>query len=56
LKLPLHIRDILKSNIPIIALTADVTTADVENAKQLVMNDYVSIDEKLLFNKINKHV
>jgi CheY-like chemotaxis protein len=30
-----YIRDILKSNIPIIALTADVTTADVENAKQL---------------------
>jgi PAS domain S-box-containing protein len=53
-----YIRDILKSNIPIIALTADVTTADVEKCKAVGMNDYVSkpIDEKLLFNKINKHV
>ncbi len=53
-----HVREILKSNISIIALTADVTTADVEKCKAVGMNDYISkpIDEKLLFNKINKHI
>jgi CheY-like chemotaxis protein len=53
-----YIRNILKSNIPIITLTADVTTADVEKCKTVGMNDYISqpIDEKLLFDKINNHV
>jgi CheY-like chemotaxis protein len=53
-----YIRNILKSNIPIIALTADVTNADVEKCKAVGMNDYISkpIDEKLLFDKINKHL
>ena len=54
----IHVREILKSTIPIIALTADVTTADVEKCKAVGMNDYISkpIDEKVLFNKINKHI
>ncbi|MFV5694992.1 ATP-binding protein [Flavobacterium sp. LB3P122] len=51
-----HIRNTMKSNIPIIALTADVTSADVEKCKAVGMNDYLSkpIDEKLLYNKINQ--
>jgi CheY-like chemotaxis protein len=51
-----YIRNIIKSNIPIIALTADVTTVDVEKCKAVGMNDYVSkpIDEKDLYNKINQ--
>jgi PAS domain S-box-containing protein len=54
----LYIRNVLNSNIPIIALTADVTTADVEKCTAVGMNDYISkpIDEKLLFDKINKHL
>lgn len=53
-----YIRDVLKSTIPIIALTADVTTADVAKCKAVGMNDYISkpIDEKLLLSKINKHI
>jgi CheY-like chemotaxis protein len=53
-----YIREVLKSKIPIIALTADVTTADVEKCKAVGMNDYISkpIDEKLLISKINKHI
>jgi CheY-like chemotaxis protein len=40
--------------IPIIALTADVTTVDVEKCKSVGMNDYISkpLDEKLLYTKI----
>ncbi|HEX9151737.1 MAG TPA: ATP-binding protein, partial [Flavobacterium sp.] len=51
-----HIRNTLKSDIPIIALTADVTSADVKKCKAVGMNDYVSkpIDEKLLYSKINQ--
>jgi CheY-like chemotaxis protein len=43
-----HIRKTMKSTIPIIALTADVTTVDVENAAA-GMNDYISkpLDEKV---------
>ena len=50
-----HIRQVMKSDIPIIALTADVTSVDVEKCKSLGMNDYISkpIDEKLLLTKIN---
>jgi PAS domain S-box-containing protein len=49
-----YIRSILKYQIPIIALTADVTTADLEKCKAMGMNDYISkpVDEKLLYNKI----
>jgi CheY-like chemotaxis protein len=40
--------------IPIIALTADVTTADLEKCKAVGMNDYISkpVDERLLYGKI----
>ena len=49
-----YIRNTMKLAIPIIALTADVTTVDVEKCKVLGMNDYVSkpLDERLLYNKI----
>ncbi len=49
-----HIRDILKSDIPIIALTADVTTVDLAKCKAVGMNDYISkpVDEKVLYSKI----
>jgi CheY-like chemotaxis protein len=40
-------------NIPIIALTADVTTIDADKARAVGMNDYISkpIDEQLLYKK-----
>ena len=43
---------------PIIALTADVTTVDVEKCKAVGMNDYISkpIDDKLLYSKIIKYL
>jgi two-component system CheB/CheR fusion protein len=46
----------MNSSIPIIALTADVTSIDVEKALSVGMNDYISkpIDEKLLYSKIIK--
>jgi len=49
-----YIRNTMKSNIPIIALTADVTTVDVEKCKAVGMNDYVSkpLDERILYTKI----
>jgi len=49
-----YIRNQLKSHVPIIALTADVTTVDLEKCKEVGMNDYISkpIDEKILYNKI----
>ncbi len=49
-----HIRNTMNLQIPIIALTADVTTVDVEKCKSFGMNDYISkpLDEKLLFTKI----
>ncbi|TDE07264.1 response regulator [Flavobacterium sandaracinum] len=49
-----HIRNTLNSVVPIIALTADVTTVDVEKCKAAGMNDYLAkpIDEKLLYSKI----
>ena len=51
-----YIRKEMNSQIPIIALTADVTTVDVEKCKAVGMNDYISkpIDEKLLLIKIMK--
>jgi PAS domain S-box-containing protein len=49
-----YIRDHISTTIPIIALTADVTTTDLQKCKEVGMNDYVSkpIDEKILYNKI----
>lgn len=49
-----YIRKKMNLKIPIIALTADVTTVDVEKCKAVGMDDYIAkpIDEKLLFNKI----
>lgn len=49
-----HIRSGLKSTIPIIALTADVTTVDLAKCKAVGMNDYIAkpVDERVLYNKI----
>jgi CheY-like chemotaxis protein len=49
-----YIRSKMNSKIPIIALTADVTTADLKNCTAVGMNDYISkpLDEKLLYDKI----
>lgn len=51
-----YIRKHFDKEIPIIALTADVTTTDVEKCKAVGMNDYISkpIDEKLLYKKLNR--
>ena len=51
-----YIRHTMHLAIPIIALTADVTTADVTKCKAVGMNDYISkpVDEKLLYSKIIK--
>lgn len=48
------IRNELKSDIPIIALTADVTTVDLAKCRAVGMNDYIAkpVDEKLLYSKI----
>ncbi len=53
-----YIRTKMNSQIPIIALTADVTSLDVEKSKTIGMNDYLSkpIDEKLLYDKIIKYL
>ncbi len=49
-----YIRNELHSKIPIIALTADVTTVDLEKCKAVGMNDYIAkpVDERLLYSKI----
>ena len=49
-----YIRNTMKSDIPIIALTADVTTVDLAKCKAVGMNDYLAkpIDEQLLYTKI----
>ena len=49
-----YIRNTMNSNIPIIALTADVTTVDLAKCKAIGINDYISkpVEEKLLYNKI----
>ena len=49
-----YIRNVLKSSIPIIALTADVTTGDLAKCRAVGMNDYIAkpVDERLLFSKI----
>jgi PAS domain S-box-containing protein len=53
-----YIRNEMNSGVPIIALTADVTTVDVEKCKAAGMNDYISkpIDDKLLYSKIIKYL
>lgn len=49
-----YIRKTMKSKIPIIALTADVTTVDLAKCKEVGMDDYIAkpVDEKLLYNKM----
>jgi CheY-like chemotaxis protein len=49
-----YIRNTMKLNIPIIALTADVTTVDLAKCKAVGMNDYIAkpVDERLLYSKI----
>ena len=49
-----YIRNKMKSKIPIIALTADVTTVDLAKCKAVGMNDYIAkpIDERVLYSKI----
>ena len=49
-----YIRNVLHSKIPIIALTADVTTVDLAKCKAVGMNDYIAkpVDERILYSKI----
>jgi PAS domain S-box-containing protein len=49
-----YIRSTMKSSIPIIALTADVTTVDLARCKSVGMNDYIAkpVDERMLYSKI----
>lgn len=49
-----YIRKNMNSKIPIIALTADVTTVDLAKCKAVGMNDYLAkpVDERLLYRKI----
>ena len=49
-----YIRKTMKSKIPIVALTADVTTVDLAKCKAIGMNDYITkpVDEKILYNKV----
>jgi len=48
------IRNKMNSKIPIIALTADVTTVDLEKCKAVGMDDYIAkpVDERVLYSKI----
>ncbi|MFO7997723.1 MAG: ATP-binding protein [Bacteroidales bacterium] len=52
-----YIRNILNLQVPIIALTADVTTVDLEKCTSVGMDDYIAkpLDEKLLYRKIVFH-
>jgi len=49
-----YIRNKMNSDIPIIALTADVTTVDLAKCKAVGMNDYIAkpVDERLLYSKM----
>ena len=49
-----YIRNKMNSKIPIIALTADVTTVDLEKCRTVGMNDYIAkpVDETILYTKI----
>jgi len=53
-----YIRTKMNSQIPIIALTASITSVEIEKCNAVGMNDYSEkpIDEKLLHNKIMKHL
>ncbi len=53
-----YIRQKMNSQIPIIALTAAVTTVDVDKCEAFGMNDYISkpIDVNLLYDKIIKYL
>jgi len=49
-----YIRNHMKSKVPIIALTADVTTVDLAKCKSVGMDDYIAkpVDERLLYSKM----
>lgn len=49
-----YIRNVLKSDTPIIALTADITIVDLAKCKEVGMDDHIAkpIDERLLYSKI----
>jgi PAS domain S-box-containing protein len=49
-----YIRNKMNSHIPIIALTADVTTVDLAKCTSVGMNDYIAkpVDERLLYSKM----
>lgn len=49
-----YIRKTMNFTIPIVALTADVTTVDLAKCRAVGMNDYIAkpVDERLLYNKI----
>ncbi|MEA4840905.1 MAG: ATP-binding protein [Bacteroidales bacterium] len=49
-----YIRNTMNSKVPIIALTADVTTVDLAKCRSVGMNDYIAkpVDERLLYSKI----
>ncbi len=49
-----YIRKVMKLKVPIIALTADVTTVDLAKCKSVGMNDYIAkpVDERILYTKI----
>ncbi len=49
-----YIRNSMNCDIPIIALTADVTTVDLAKCKAIGMDDYIAkpIDERLLYRKM----
>ncbi len=49
-----YIRNIMNLDVPIIALTADVTTVDLAKCKAVGMNDYIAkpVDERILYSKI----
>jgi len=51
-----YIRKKMNSKIPIMALTADVTTMDLDKCKAVGMNDYISkpVDERALYAKMLK--
>src|SRR5688572_32292411 len=49
-----YIRNTMNSKIPIIALTADVTTVDLSKCKAFGMDDYIPkpVNDKELYHKI----
>ena len=53
-----RIRQELRLQVPIIALTADVTTTDLDKSQAAGMDDYIPkpIDDRLLYRKIMKHL